>query len=297
MKKIFKAVIMSICILAGSLGTANAQLLWKVEKPGSDKVSYLLGTHHFAPVDILDSISGLHDALESVDKLYGEIDMQMMSDPMQMMKFMDRLQAPADSTLDKICTPEELDSINVVWTRVTKGQAPLSMVYGMKPAVISTQMMAMIMAERFGELANNTGIDALMQNMARDMGKEVNGLETMEFQMNLLYCTPISEQKENLMEGVRDGGDKEYEQTIRLTNAYLKRDLDTLEQMMTDPDTMTPEDADRMIFNRNDNWVEILKTEMLNHPVMVVVGAGHLPAERGVINSLRKEGFIVTPID
>lgn len=294
-----KSLAVAACaVLALGSFSAKAQLLWKVEKPGSDKVSYLLGTHHFAPVEILDSIKGLDKALASVDKLYGEIDMNLMNNPAELMKFQGLLMAPADSTLDKILTPAELDSVNVVWTRVTGGQMPLSMMYDMKPATLTNSMVAALMAERFPEKdMTQPGIDQLMQNRAKELGKEVAGLESMDFQMNMLFGVPIAKQKEDLMEAVSEGGATTIEKTMEITEAYLKRDLNAVGKMMTDPETMSPQEADHMIFDRNDNWIAILKDEMMQHPVMVVVGAGHLPAERGVIEQLRKAGYTVTPID
>lgn len=294
-----KTLALTACsILALGSFSADAQLLWKVEKPGSDKVSYLLGTHHFAPVEILDSIDGLNQAFDSVEKLYGEIDMAMMNNPVELMKYQNLLMVPADSTLDKILTPAELDSVNVVWTRVTKGQAPLSMFYPMKPASVSNTMVAALMAERFPDKdMTKPGIDQTMQNRAKEAGKVVAGLETMEFQMDMLFGTPISKQKEDLMEAVADGGKANIDQTLEITDAYMKRDLDAVEKMMTDPEAMSPQEADRLIFNRNYNWVEFLKEEMASHPVMVVVGAGHLPADKGVISLLRKAGYTVTPVN
>jgi hypothetical protein len=54
--------------------------------------------------------------------------------------------------------------------------------------------------------------------------------------------------------------------------------------------------TDILLYNRNENWVEKLKTILPDRSVVVAVGAGHLPGERGVINLLRKAGFTVKPI-
>ena len=54
--------------------------------------------------------------------------------------------------------------------------------------------------------------------------------------------------------------------------------------------------AEKMIYSRNDRWVAQLAEEMPEESIMVVVGAGHLPGERGVIAGLRKAGFKVTAV-
>ena len=53
---------------------------------------------------------------------------------------------------------------------------------------------------------------------------------------------------------------------------------------------------DILLNNRNYNWVEKLKKLMPGKSLVVAVGAGHLPGDKGVINLLRKAGFTVTPI-
>lgn len=292
-----KALAAVLCLLLASY-PADAQLLYKVEKPGSDKVSYLLGTHHFAPVEILDSIKGLDAALQSVDKLYGEIDMAVTNDQNEIMKYSGFMMAPSDSTLDKILTPQELDTVTATWNKMAKGAVPLEMMYAMKPAVISTDLMTLVMRERFPDKDFTApGIDQLMQDKAKGLGKQVAGLEGMEFQMNLLFGSPVTEQKKELMESVRNDGDDAVTQTLRVTDAYMARDLDAVAEIMTDPEAMPRQKADAMIYNRNAAWAEILVPEMSERPLMVVVGAGHLPTDKGLIALLRHAGYMVTPVD
>lgn len=166
------AATMFMLFAAGSF-SANAQLLYKVEKPGSDKVSYLLGTHHFAPVEILDSIKGLQEALNSVEKLYGEVDMADMNNPAKMMQYSGFMMAPVDSAINKILTPEELDTVSATWNKMSNGMAPLEMLYAMKPNVITTNLMSLVMMKRFPEKDFTApGIDQLMQNRAKELGKQ-----------------------------------------------------------------------------------------------------------------------------
>ncbi|MCM1319075.1 MAG: TraB/GumN family protein [Muribaculaceae bacterium] len=293
-----KKILFTLLVTIVAIGSGKAQLLYKVQKDGSNKTSYILGTHHFAPVELLDSIDGLDVALQAVDKMYGEVDMSQMNNPMEMMKYSNKMIAPPDSTLNKILSAAELDTLTTTWDKLSGGKVPLKMMYAMKPNVVSTSLMAMIMQQHFPDKDFQApGIDQTMQDRAGAEGKEVAGLETVAFQLDMLFGEPISEQKESLMDAVRDGGESQVEETIRLTNAYMSRDLDTVSTMMTDPELMTPEKADAMIYNRNANWVEILVPEMQQKSIMVVVGAGHLPTERGLLNLLRQAGYTVTPVD
>lgn len=291
--KTFKTFALAIALILG-FASANAQILYKVEKPGSDKVSYLLGTHHFAPLAVVDSIAELPGILAGIDRLYGELDMQQMNDPAVMTGMQQVLVAPADSTLDKALDPQQLQTLESAWNTLTGGAAPLQMMYPMKPAVVSTQIAAILTQKVFPELNPLEGIDMTMQTRARELGKPVGGLETMEFQMDMLYGRPVAEQAEELMKTVSDL-DKVEKESVELSKAYLAHDIDSILRIMEEGDD-DPAMTERMIFSRNDNWVKILSKEMPQESLMVVVGAGHLPGKRGVIEGLRSAGFTVTPV-
>ena len=53
--KSFIGAIIFICVAL----SANAQLLWKVSGNGLSSPSYIMGTHHLAPLSIKDGITGL----------------------------------------------------------------------------------------------------------------------------------------------------------------------------------------------------------------------------------------------
>ena len=58
--------ILSILLFISLALNSNAQLLWKISGNGQEKPSYILGTHHLAPLSIKDSIAGLPQAVEGI---------------------------------------------------------------------------------------------------------------------------------------------------------------------------------------------------------------------------------------
>lgn len=62
--------LLCIVALAAAALSAPAQLLWKVSGGNAKDTSYLFGTHHVAPVTLLDSIK----VICTVDAVVGEID-------------------------------------------------------------------------------------------------------------------------------------------------------------------------------------------------------------------------------
>lgn len=292
MKKIVSMALLVVMTFASSV---SAQIFWKVEKPGNEHTTYILGTHHFASLSALDSLSQLQKALENCDKLYGELDMAESMSQESMMAMQQYLMAPADSTLDKVLTRAQLDSVKSALDPFTGGQLSLEMLYPVKPAAISTQIAAAMAMQIFPDLNPMEGLDITMQNRAKALGKPVAGLETMPFQLDRLYGTPIAKQAKELMKTIASM-DTESERAHELADAYMRHDIDAILKAMIDEE-MDAEDSERMIYSRNDNWVKRLLEEMPTESLMVVVGAGHLPGERGLIEQLRKAGYNVTPAE
>lgn len=274
----------------------HAQLLYKVEKTGSDKTSYILGTHHFATLDVVDSIPAIPEILRNVDKLYGEIDMQVMQDPASIAQMQSQVMAPADSTLDKVFTPAQLDSIAKVVSDYAGQPVPIQMLSMVKPSVVSTQLGQLISAKVFPTLNPMENIDITMQTRARALGKPVEGLEDLQFQIDMLYNRPISEQAKGLMKSVRNPN-KEEEMGLRLSNAYKSHDIAEILAIMTEEEEGNEETMDRMLYSRNTTWADRLIKELPAESLFIVVGAGHLPGDKGLLYKLQEAGYTVTPID
>lgn len=292
MRKVF----VTLAVVAAAF-SANAQLLWKVTAPGSEKTSYIVGTHHVAPAGMIDSVAGLRDAIAGVDKVFGEVDMSEMSVPDMQQKMMAVMMAPADSTLNVVLTKQEYDSVGAVISKYLNGMATIDQMAMLKPAAIASQIAVLQNMQAMPGFNPAQQFDTSIQTLAGSLGKSTGGFETMEFQINLLYGSSIAEQAKDLMKAVRYD-DKAIEMTHKLSDAYMKGDLEELAVIMHDPQLgMDEELADKLIYDRNANWVAELKKITPSTSVLVAVGAGHLPGEKGLLSLLKKEGFSVVPVD
>ena len=89
------ALVMLLCIALG----AQAQLLWKISGNGLDRPSYVMGTHHLAPLSIKDSIASMKQAMDETQQVYGELVMENAMKPDMLMKMQQAMMLPADTTL------------------------------------------------------------------------------------------------------------------------------------------------------------------------------------------------------
>lgn len=117
----------------------------------------------------------------------------------------------------------------------------------------------------------------------------------MAYQAGLLDSIPYKLQAEELVKYIDSAGatDKEMQE---MTEAYRQQDLGKLQKMMIDTDAGMSGFTDILVNHRNRNWVEKLKMLMTDRSLVVAVGAGHLPGEKGVLELLRREGYTVTPV-
>ena len=296
-----KRLILSVLVATLSLfGTASAQLLWKVSGNGLSKPSYLFGTCHVATVKMTDSIPGFNDALNACDAVYGEIEKADIANAQQAM--MAAIMAPADSTLSKVIDPATLAKTDSLFRAATQGMVSISQLETLKPAYVSTQLALIMLMESFPGFNPMEQIDFAIQGKATQLGKELGGFETTEFQLNILYGKPIKEQAESLtrtlakLDSAKAAG-------IELANAYKAQDLNAVyeaiikEQRESDePEWKKQRNIDELIYNRNAVWAKKLQELMPAKSILVVVGAGHLPGEKGLIDLLQKAGYSVQPV-
>lgn len=289
-----KKVLLTLVMISVSLGL-SAQRLWKISGNGLEKPSYIFGTHHLAPASMADSTAGFAEALAAVDRVYGEVDMSLAMAPAAQMKIASMIMAPADSTLSKVFTAEELAEIDAYLQRAVGPAMTAAMFESYRPIMIDIALEMAMMKRILPDADPTNPLDGHIQQLARAEGKEVGGLETVEFQSALLYGSSIADQAASLLRTVRSGRDPLADSRM-LYARYAEGDLDGLMTVMDRASAMTPEEADAMLYNRNSSWVNFLIGILPATSIMIVVGAGHLPGERGVINLLRKAGFSVNPV-
>ena len=294
-----KSILLATLVALFTFST-NAQLLWKVSGNGLNKPSYLFGTCHVATVKMTDSIPGFNDALTNCDAVYGEIEKGDIAGAQQAM--MAAIMAPADSTLSKVLDQASLAKADSVFRATTQGMVSISQLETLKPAYVSTQLALIMIMQSFPGFNPMEQIDFAIQGKASQLGKELGGFETTEYQLNILYGKPISEQAESLvrtlakLESAKASG-------IALAEAYKRQDLNGVfnciikEQNDSDePEWKKQRSIDELIYNRNAAWAKKLQELMPEKSLLVVVGAGHLPGERGLIDLLQKAGYTVEPM-
>jgi uncharacterized protein YbaP (TraB family) len=292
MKKWSAGLLLSlVSITALAQGNKENTLLWKISGNGIEKPSYLFGTIHMLCADDAVLSSNMQKAIRDCDEVYFEVDMDNL---FEMLGVMNKMKMKGDTTLKDLVSEDDYKKVKDFFER--KGaMLPFSVLETYKP------MLAASTLEQGSLPCDNTAMmEQVIMEEAKENKKKIRGLETMSYQAGVLDSIPYKLQAEQLVsyiDGVNKGDDKEDQQLKEMFDAYKKQDLQKLEAMMVETDAGMAGFTDIMLYHRNQNWVRKLKTLLTDKALLIAVGAGHLPGEKGVINLLRKEGYKVTPVD
>lgn len=262
--------------------TGNA-LLWEISGNGLNKPSYLYGTIHMICAKDFFLGEQLKKKFSSTSKLYLEID---MDDPAMNMKML-QLSMLKDKKLKDFFTDTDYSKLTGFF-KDSIGM-PLTFFGTMKPFVLFSLITLKTLPCEKQESYEMTFV-----KMAKDQGKEVLGLETVEDQIKVFDDMPDTTQAQMLMSYVNNF-DQQKKEFAKMIGFYKNQNLDSLyEQITSSPDIAGSEDA--LLFNRNQNWISVIEKAAKDEPVFFAVGAGHLAGEKGVINLLRKQGYTVTAV-
>lgn len=292
--KSFIGAVIFICVAL----SANAQLLWKVSGNGLNEPSYIIGTHHLAPFSIMDSIAGLRNAMNETRQVYGELKMSEMQSPATMQQMQKTMMLEGDTTLTSLLSPEDFATANKFCKENL--MMDLNMATKLKPAFLLNNVVVAAYIKHIGKFNPQEQLDTFFQSQATSNGKKVDGLETPEFQFNLLFNGYSLERQAQLLMCTINNIDTEVESLKKLTDAYMRQDLSTMlrisEERKGNQCDPLPGEEDAMIYDRNKAWSVKLPAIMKDAPTFVAVGALHLPGEKGLLNLLKKQGYTVEAV-
>ena len=291
-----KRLLTLLMVAAVALG-AQAQLLWKVSGNGLQKPSYIFGTYHLAPLSTKDSIAALPQAMQDAQQVYGEVVMADMMKPEFLALMQQQMMLPADTTLKSLFTQEQYETVG----RLVKEymQMDLAMLDRLKPAALVQQLSVLFCLKHTPGFNPQEQLDTYFQQEAAKQGKKVAGLETIQSQVDVLYGTPLRRQAENLYCMASDTA-KQIRQANELVSAYAAQDIDRLLRLMEEKEGTScdpqPEEMAQLLYNRNENWVKQMPAIMQAASTLFVVGAGHLPGDKGVLRLLQEQGYTLEPM-
>lgn len=170
----------------------------------------------------------------------------------------------------------------------------LGMLAGVEPWYAALNVMTLQMLKLGFE--PELGLDEHLAGLASAAGKEVLGLETIEFQLGLFDELPERVQSELLLQTLEEAASVE-QQMDRMVSAWRHGRSEELSGELSESFRQYPTVYRRLVVDRNRDWVDrILELSNRGGNVLVVVGALHLVGQDSVVDMLRARGVRVVPL-
>jgi uncharacterized protein len=279
-----KQILIILISLFFITSTSQAQkantLLWRINSPHTSVPSYLYGTMHVGKKEYLNFSDSVYAAINNVSSFYGELDyFKGMTYDFEgsetyfakKLLFLDsiiktpgwiRLVNGINKSYDVNIRPDKLEDFLTFSEKANKD------VYEVEPGIDI--------------------IDISLFKYAQKIGKSIGGLETLKFQMDMMY---------QIIEARVSDSTIGFEDDTRL-NKDLKKYYTTSQ---IDSMTLLIEKVNisyrKIIFdNRNITMTDSIGNILKTKTAFIAVGCGHLVGTYGILNLLSKKGYTLTPI-
>ncbi len=255
--------------------------LWEVSD-GDSKI-YLLGSVHVANEEMYPLNEVIESSYQDSDALVLEVVVDKIN-PMQMMS---RMMLQGGKTLK-----DEMDSVSYYEFKSVMDslQIPEMNYVMLKPWAATLIMMQTVMQKE--GFQQDLGFDFYFLGKARTEEKEVFGLETLEQQLDAFE--ELSEFSSDFFKYSLVEMENTKTMIDDMLKAWKEGDVDKIEQIINTSigDTENFEKINEiMLDNRNFLMIEKIEDYLKNNKqYFVIVGAGHLVGENGLLQLLEKTG-------
>jgi len=260
-------------------------LLWQISGNGLKHPSYLFGTFHLLCKEDIHFSDQLKAAVTAAKEIYMELD---MDDPNTMLEGLKFMYMNDNKKLKDFYTDSEYNRVENYFK--DSAHMPINMMENVKPYFLMSLLYPQIL-----NCKTTSGIEEQLVQLAKQKNKQIQGLETIEFQASVFDSIPYADQAKELLNSI-DSMSYYKDEFNAMLAVYKSQKLKEMENLFNKSEFGVDGHEDLLLYDRNRKWVSHLKTIMSKESVFVAVGAGHLLGEKGLISLLKKAGYNVIPL-
>lgn len=269
---------------------ADGPARWQVKD--NDTTIYVYGTIHVLKPELKWQTPGMMADFDKANQIIFELAPdQLTPQVMQPLLFSKGLFGPEDSLVNYL----DEETYKLLSDRLAGAGMPSEMVAKMKPW-FAGMMLAQVAYAQQG-FTGEIGVEKMLSQRALENKQPMIGFETAEQQIDYFATMPMDEQISFLQISIEDF-DKAGQQINDMLDAWIKGDVDLLAELLNESMVAIPGVYDRLIIQRNKNWITQIKGFMQKPGIFfMAVGAGHMPGDGGIITLLKKAGYEVRRVE
>ncbi len=290
-RRLFAVMVFILIIFTAGCGTKSTPAAWKAEKDG--KTIYLFGSIHAADKSFYPLPAGIENGYASSDALAVELDIRHVDQSAVTRYVLEKGMYPPGGSLKEAMG----ESFSKLKDYCEKNGLSWQQFNAMRPWLAG--MMLMQNAMQKIKLDPAKGLDVHFMNL--DPEKKIFELESLEAQLKYISGFPEDIQIMSLLDAVEDDTDPG-ENLEKLVALWKKGDADGLRDHIFKDRAEKPEYEplfELMFDVRNQRMTEgilaIVAAEDID-TLFVVVGAGHLVGDKGMVALLADKGYALERI-
>ncbi len=266
----------------------SPQILWKVQS--AHNTIYLAGSIHVLQKHDYPLHHTFDDAFSQSSRVIFEVDLDGLSSPLAQKNMLKKGFYLNGEILANVLSK---DSYAMVKTQLAELGLQIAIFHRMKPWMIATAVMTLELKKLGFESAY--GVDQHFFEKTQAAGKTIQGLETVEFQLNLFDQLPLSIQEQFLLQTLEELKTLDT-QVNEMVKAWKEGNVQHLEALLAGMRDY-PELYQALIVKRNKAWLPFIESALQEKmPVFIVVGALHLVGKKGLVSLLKEQGYLVVQL-
>jgi uncharacterized protein YbaP (TraB family) len=270
-----------------SLSQSQKSFLWKVQS--KTNTVYVLGSIHYLKKEMYPLDEKIEKAFDQSNILGVEANVDGLS-KMDVQKLVESAFYSGDDTLEKHLSPEAYE---LVKKQLTEMGASLEAAQRYRPWFLALSL-ASVEIVKLGFDANS-GIDLYFLSKAAEKKKIVE-LESLEYQMNLFSTLSEKDQELFLLYTLKDIKvlEQELDKLIRAWTAGDEKGIELIMTRSVKEDKKLIPIYEKLVTERNGKMASKIEEYLKEKETFfVVVGAGHLVGNQGIIELLKRKGFVL----
>ncbi|MEO8710998.1 MAG: TraB/GumN family protein, partial [Parafilimonas sp.] len=285
----------ALCLLLFLFNCLSAQnsktpkypsLFWEITGNGLKKPSYLFGTMHVSNKMAFHLSDSFYNAIQHTDMVALELN------PENWQKDMVKMNA-AQEELENFYKDNTTQYITESSFKTDDYYDKLKAALTADPQQINSLLYRTFSVQQ--DYEENTYLDLYIYQTGRKFGKLAGGVEDYYQTQKILFEAYAAMAKERIKNPAKTNSSSNADVDKKIQEAYRRGDLDMLDSLESSSFN-SPAYIEKFLYQRNKIQANSIDTLMKQQSVFVGVGAAHLPGEKGVIELLRKKGYILRPI-
>jgi uncharacterized protein YbaP (TraB family) len=261
--------------------------LWKVQSKTS--TVYMLGSIHLLKKEIYPLNRKIENAFEKSDVLVVEANINDVGQ-IDIQKLMESAFYPDNETLEKHVSRETYEVI-----KKESGELgmPLEFINKQKPWFLALTFTSFELLKLGFD--PNYGIDIYFLSKA-SRNKKIKELESIDYQINLFSKFSDNDQELFLLYTLKDLNilGQEVDKMIHTWTSVDTKDMESIITKGLTENRRMSSIYEKLIYERNRNMVSRIEEFLRSKETyFVIVGAGHLIGNKGIIEILRRKGYLV----